>query len=161
MYRKLLHAFDQSTPRPEIVILARDGDGRARARRRGFTQVTEHLSWPFAVILAMPEPESEAWFICGFEARSDAERAAHAQLCARLSFDPVTQAHRLTSKPNDAATDAKRVLDGLCTDVTRRSTCLAAPLDLLAQRGARVGLADLLADLRAHLVPLLLDSRSR
>jgi hypothetical protein len=160
MYRKLLHAFDQSSPRPAIVILARDGDGNAKARRRGFTQVVEHFSWPFAVVLAMPEPESEAWFICGFEPSSDAERATHTKLCARLSFNPVTKPHRLTSKPNDAATDAKRVLDGLCPDSKRRTACLTVPLDVLAQRGEQAGLAQLLADLREHLVPLL-DPRPR
>ena len=43
-----------------------------------------------------------------------------------LSFDPTTQSHRLTSHPNEAATDAKRVLHQLTEDDREREgRCLA------------------------------------
>lgn len=156
MYRRLLHAFDQASPRPQLVILARDADRRARERRRGFEQVATGLAWSFPIILAMPEPESEAWFLCGFEASSDTERDELAALRAALNFDPITQPHRLTSAPASADTDAKRVLAVLVgDDLDRRDACLEVELERLAANGEGAGLARLLDELRAHLLPLL------
>lgn len=156
MYRRMLLAFDRAAERPDIVILARDGDGRAVERRRGFEQVVNGLTWEFAVILAMPEPESEAWFVCGFRAQDEAERAALAQVTAQLSFDPVTQPHRLTSRPNDAPTDTKRVLRQLLvTTEERKNACLEVELEHLRRCGEHAGLARLLGDLEQHLLPLI------
>ena len=51
------------------------------------------------------------------------------------SFDPTLHSHRLTSHPNDAATDAERVLSRLCNgDPDREHTGLAR--GVLHQRGA-------------------------
>jgi hypothetical protein len=78
--RRILIAFEQLVPAPEIVIIARDGDGRTEERRAGFDQVVGGARWSFAVVLALPEPESEAWFICGFEPVNDHERRRHGEL---------------------------------------------------------------------------------
>jgi hypothetical protein len=156
MYRKLLLAFEQATPRPELVILARDGDRRSEDRRRGFEQVVQNLQWSFAVILAMPEPESEAWFLCGFVPMSNVERAQHQALRTALSFDPITQPHRLTSQPADAHTDAKRVAKAILGDeIERRESCLDTALEVLARNGELAGLARLIDDLGQHLLPRL------
>jgi hypothetical protein len=158
MYRRILVAFEQLASVPEIVIIARDGDGRAEQRRSGFHQVVEGQSWSFPVILAMPEPESEAWIICGFEPETDLERRRYEELLrgGQLSFDPVREPHRLTSRPNDAPTDAKRVEKALMgSDGTRRAACLAIPLAMLAQRGDKAGLARFIDDLRRIFVPLV------
>jgi len=161
MYRRILLAFEQLSPRPEIVIIARDGDGRADERRGGFEQIIEGLSWSFAAILAMPEPESEAWFIGGFEPTDESERARHGELLrGGLNFNPVTEPHRLTSQPNDAPTDAKRVAAALLGDKhDRRNACLEMPLATLAERGKLAGLARFIADLRRILVPLVDPSK--
>lgn len=157
MYRVNLTAFKLRKPRPSLVIIAHDGDRRSEDRRRGFEQVIKGLEWPFEVILAMPEPESEAWFICGFEPRDSVEAAALEQLAASLSFDPRTSPGRLTAKRDDVPTSAKRVIDHLTGyDVDRRNACLDHPLDDLVERGqGEVGLARFIADLRTHLPRLL------
>jgi hypothetical protein len=80
MHRKLLFAFDLATPQPQIVIIARDFDGRLNERRRGFAQVVEFCRFDFPVILAMPEPESEAWFLCGFQPSTPVEHTQLAEL---------------------------------------------------------------------------------
>ena len=155
-YRKLLLAFDQASPRPALVIFGRDGDRRASERRSGFEQVVTGLKWPFTAILAMPEPESEAWFVAGFTAKTKDEDARLGRVRESLNFDPVTQPHRLTSQPATADTDAKRVLAALVGDGhDRRDACLETELDTLAQNGAHAGLARLLDELREHLLPLL------
>lgn len=162
MYRQLLLAFDLATPRPQLVIIARDGDGRASQRRRGFAQVVEFHDFDFPIILALPEPESEAWFICGFSPKTPVEHALLAELRDRLSFNPVTQPHRLTSQPKDAVTDAKRVLVALVGDGHERRDAGVheTPLPVLARHGEHAGLAEFLDELRRHLLPLL-DPRAR
>ncbi|NVB42888.1 hypothetical protein G6O69_34020 [Pseudenhygromyxa sp. WMMC2535] len=154
MVRRLLTAFDMARPRPELVILARDGDGRVEERRAGFDQVVTGLEWDFPIILAMPEPEAEAWLVCGFDPRNDTEARRLEDL--GLNFNPRAQPERLTSRPNHAPTDAKRVLQALTDgDKARIEACLDHPLDELGRRGERAGLGQLLADLREHLLPLL------
>jgi hypothetical protein len=119
MMRKTLTAFERRDPRPDLVVLAWDGDGDAERRRSGFEQARGGSPWPFPVILAMPEPESEAWFICGFEPRTPEERGRLDALTRELSFDPTKQPHRTTAHPNDASTDLRAHLRPCFT--TRRS----------------------------------------
>lgn len=156
MYRRILVAFEQRETVPDVVIIARDGDGYAEQRRSGFQQVVEGVPWSFAVILTMPEPESEAWFVCGFEPNHGKERARLESL-RDLNFNPIMEPHRLTSRPNDARTDAKRVAKVLFDDdQERRNACLErAPLATLVQRGQHAGLAQFIDDLRRVLVPLV------
>src|SRR4051812_43698278 len=113
MWRKVLLLFCHRDPRPDIVVLARDLDGYTD-RRDGIEQVCTGLSWPFAIVAATPEPEIEGWIVSGFVPRHDAEQLRLEQLRGELSFDPAIHSHRLTSHPNDASTDAKRVLSRLC-----------------------------------------------
>lgn len=153
MYRTILERFGHEQPRPVLVIIARDGDGRAEQRRRGFRQVVEGLTWPFEVVLALPEPESEAWFVCGFEPRDSEERARLDALKRELSFDPTMRPTRLTARPNDAPTDAKKVLARLtASDPDRQRACIAGGLAELAERGRQIGLEQFLDDLRRHLL---------
>ena len=152
MYRTVLTAFAHRDPRPSIVIIAHDGDGDAKRRRMGFMQVRDKLEWTFDVVLAMPEPEGEAWFLCGFEPCDPDERARLDALTRELSFDPTKQPERTTSRPNDAASDAKRILAKLTdSDASREALCLEHSIDELMRRGRAVGLADFIDDLRAHL----------
>jgi hypothetical protein len=134
MWRKVLLLFCHRDPRPDIVVLARDLDGYPD-RRDGLEQVCTALAWPFAIVAATPEPEIEGWIVSGFVPGDDGERRSLEQLRRELSFDPTLHSHRLTSHPNDAATDAKRVLSRLCNgDADRENICLAR--DILHQRGA-------------------------
>ena len=156
MWRYVLSYFVQLVPRPDVVVLAQDGDGRQQERVQGLDQVrhAKDLRWPFAIVSAVPEPEIEAWHVAGFEPVNDAERTALAQVRADLSFDPRTESHRLTSQPNDADTDAKRVLARLCGgDADREAACLGDPARLRS-RGRANGTADFLDEVDRHITPL-------
>lgn len=159
MWRGVLTAFCRAQPRPDAVILLRDLDGytgaRGKANRReGLVQVLT-IEWPFPVIAGWAEPEVEAWHVAGFTPHGADEQANLQALRESLSFDPTTSPHRLTSHPNDAPTDAKRVLQRLCgDDPTRRLACLSDHATLRA-RGAEIGAADFLDALQRKLVPLM------
>lgn len=158
MWRKVLLLFCHRDPRPDVVLLVRDMDGY-RDRMKGMKQARDGFEWPFAVVIAAPEPEIEAWHVAGFEAVSTKEREMLEALRRSLAFDPTLEPHRLTSHPNDAATDAKRVLAALCGgNRDRRRSCLA-DANLLRQRGASNGLTEFLEEVAARVVPLL-GSRS-
>jgi hypothetical protein len=154
MWRRILLLFYHCKPRPDVVLLVRDMDGY-RDRKKGMEQVRNGLPWPFAVVIAAPEPEIEAWHVAGFVPADAREREALDELRRSLSFDPALQSHRLTSHPNDAATDAKRVLDALCGgDRDRRRSCIADS-SLLRQRGATNGSTDFLGEVKERIVPML------
>ena len=153
MWRRVLLLFCHSKPRPDVVVLVRDMDGYP-GRLDGMSQVRDALQWPFKVALATPEPEVEAWRVAGFEAQNPAEANRLAELRKELSFDPPTQSHRLTSHPNDAATDAKRVLERLCEGHLNREDACLADRDVLRQRGAHNGAAAFLDEIDQHIVPL-------
>jgi hypothetical protein len=154
MWRKVLLLFCHRDPQPEVVILVRDMDGYPE-RRGGLIQVRDGLRWPFRVVVAAAQPEVEAWRAAGFIASDDGERASLDAVRRELSFDPTTQSHRLTSHPNDAPTDAKRVLDCLCKgDEDRLDECLRNH-DLLKDHGEHNGLATFLCEVDEKIVPLL------
>ncbi len=152
MWRRILLLFCHVDPRPDVVLLARDLDGDPR-RRAGIEQVRDGLPWPFKIAVATPQPEIEAWLVAGFAPDGAAEHARLQACRQRLSFDPTTQSERLTSHPNDATTDAKRVLDDLCgADRERVARCLT-DRTLLRQRGRSNGLAEFLGDIDRFIVP--------
>jgi len=154
MWRRALMLLCDREPRPDVVVLARDLDGYPE-RREGIDQVVANLPWPFKITVAAPQPEIEAWFVSGFVPTDAAEKQRLADLSRDLSFDPTLRSERLTSHPNDATTDAKRVLSRLCGDaVERRERCLDDRA-LLRQRGAANGLSAFLAEVDMHIVPAL------
>ncbi len=155
MWRKVLLLFCHCEARPDVVVLVRDLDGCPR-RREGMEQVVSGLQWPFKIAIATPQPEVEAWLVSGFVPEDAAEHERLGKRREKLSFDPTTQSARLTSHPNDAETDAKRVLWELCGDDRERQEKCLADRALLRQRGAANGLAAFLAEIDQHIVPALL-----
>lgn len=156
MWREVLLRFVHAEPRPEVVVLVQDGDGRRRSRLAGIDQVRRaaSLRWPFPVVAALPEPEVEAWLVAGFEPESALETAALTELTRELSFDPCRESHRLTSHPNDASTDAKLVLGRLCgEDADREAACLSHH-ERIRKRGQDNGAAEFLDDVERDIVPL-------
>lgn len=138
-WREVLWIFGAREPRPDVVVLATDLDGEP-TRREGMEQVRT-LPWPFAVVLATPEPEVEAWIVAGFQPESEREHRVLDALRTELSFDPTKQPARLTSHPNDAPTDSKRVLDRLTDgDHDRQERCLR-DVALLRERGTGTWIA--------------------
>ncbi len=154
MWRKVLLLLVHAEPRPDVVVLARDIDGYPE-RREGLNQVrhAQTLKWPFKIAFAGPAPETEAWYVSGFAPKNEAERTALTTVTKKLSFDPTRDSHRLTSHPNNAATDAKSVLDQLCEkDPEREASCLADH-GVLRARGAMNGLAAFLDEVEEMIVP--------
>ena len=151
MWRRVLLLLSHTAPRPDVVVLVRDLDGYPE-RRQGMEQVRQGLPWPFHVVLATPEPEVEAWLVAGFVAANGHERARIQALVADLSFDPTVHSHRLTSHPNDAPRDAKRVLKHLSEgDEDRQAACLT-DRDVLRRRCAEA--RAFLDEVDERLVPL-------
>lgn len=153
MWRKVLLLFCHAAPRPDVVILVRDLDGYPD-RRDGLNQVRNGLPWPFKIVAATAQPEIEAWRVSGFVPATARERGILTQVRSDLSFDPTTESHRLTSHPNDAATDAKRVLDLLCDSNQERHDACLVDLSLLCSRGATNGVRAFLDEVDEHIVPL-------
>lgn len=155
MWRKILAQLSAQRPRPTAVVLVRDLDGNAK-RREGMKQALHpDLRWPpdMPIILATPEPEMEAWVISGFVAEDDNERVTLDRLRQELSFDPTTESHSLTSHPNDASADAKRVLVALTQgDTAREGRCLA-DRERLKERGEFNHCRAFLAEVCQKIVP--------
>lgn len=154
MWRRVLMLFCMSDPPPDAVVLARDMDGY-NERQEGMKQARDGFTWPFAVVIAAAQPEIESWHVCGFVPEHSEERDALSELRGALSFDPTLESHRLTSHPNDAKTDAKRILQALCGhDEERRLRCLANH-ERLRSHGSTNGAASFLEDMKEHIIPVL------
>lgn len=154
MWRKVLLQFCHAKPRPDVVVLVRDSDGKAD-RRLGLEQVRRLLQWPFPVVFGLADPEIEAWLVCGFEPMNADEGKRLDELCRELSFNPIQQSHRLTSRPNAARTDAKRVLKRLCGTLEEREDVGLSNRSRLLERGTHNGLADFMNEVETIVVPLL------
>jgi hypothetical protein len=152
MWRKVLLLFHHAEPRPDIVVLVRDLDGYPE-RRDGIDQVRNDLTWSFPIVTATPNPEIEGWLVSGFVPTNEAERVQLEQVRQELSFDPTLKSHNLTSHPNTAATDAKRVLVRLCEgDRDREYACLER--EKLRERGAFNGARAFLEEVEQRVLPV-------
>lgn len=159
MFRAQLLLFQDEQnkgARIDAVLLVRDVDDDTR--RVGGARQALALRWPFPVIIALARPEIEAWLVAGFVRRTEECGRRLDEDRRRLGFSAPEQPHRLTSKRQGVSDlDAKDTIARLCDgDRNRESLCLEESLDLLRRRGAECGLADYLADVEAHLVPLFL-----
>jgi len=160
--RAQLHVWKEAHDRGErldVVFIARDLD-RKDKRLLGLRQAIAERPWPFAVVLAWFQPEAEAWFIGGFEPRTHAERAAHAELRQELGFWPIQQPHRLLSTRDDSPKDTKRVWAKLhCGDLDARQRSLQADFDVLRRNGVEIGVPEFLDQIIEKVVPLFAPIR--
>lgn len=154
---------------PDVVLVARDTDGDPD-RLLGLRQAIaffESLGQPRVIVLAAPHQDAEAWFVAGVEPDGPRELAALTQVSRDLSFDPRLQPARLTAHPNDALTDAKRVLRRLLLfdqksapltpdELARVCERLLGDLARLRQRGRDTGLLTFLDQVTRRVLPLLL-----
>lgn len=141
-------------PNVDAVVVALDLDrdpGRADRVRRA----RDEAEWPFAVALALPQPELEAWVLLGFEATTDEERTTLESVRKSIGFDPTLHPERLTSTSASSPKDAKVVCARLVPARERRNICLEQPLERLAERGAACGLGDFLRELAERVAPAL------
>lgn len=168
-WRIVFMLFAAEEPPPDALIVVHDTDGD-RSRLEGIEQACELLrtfEHPIPVIVATPHQDAEAWFVAGFLPESAAERQRLREIREELSFDPCEQPQRLTAHPNDARTDAKRVLRVLLhgDDHSRPPSLEELPelsartlkdIELLERRGEGCELAAFIRGLRQVLVPLFL-----
>lgn len=175
LWRRVLLLFATASPRADALIVVHDTDGNPE-RLAGLRQALELLNEisdnpPLRVLIAAPHQDAEAWFIAGFIPQDKAESLRLEDLKAELSFNPLEEPHRLTASPNDAPTDAKRVLRILAfnEEASRPPTLEELPdlcertlgdLALLEKRGHDCNLVDFLTQLRERLVPLVLGGSS-
>ena len=149
----------------QAVIFIRDLDNQPE-RRVGLEQSREEYEQQgqnLPVVIGTAKITREAWVLNGFSALDEAEESTLAELRKKLSFDPVTEAHRLREKTfqePERIRNAKVVL-GILTkeDHTRESYCWQiTPLDTLRERGLQTGLTDYIAEVEDALVPILLQA---
>lgn len=112
--RKLREAIVEITRRDDharLLVLLQDTDGKQKLHA-GVQQVAD---WADTdpdvppVAIGAPHRDAEAWFFAIAE-RSAQEDLRLAEATRALTFDPARQPERLTSQPNHATTDAKRVV---------------------------------------------------
>ncbi len=148
---RLLRAQEIS-PTPDVVFLCRDTDDEP-SRRAGALQAltTEGRTWPFDVVLAIANPEMEAWRVAAWRPANLQDRNTHRALVDDLGFDPVTTPTRLTSKPHLPA-EAKTVASRLQVESTWMDTPAA---HLVGLRTEGLGLAEFVQDIERKVAPLL------
>lgn len=151
-------------PRPMLVVIAGDTDGETAPtlmRDAGVALADEAVP----VVVAEICREAEAWVVAGFVPCNSAEQLRLRAVTRELGFDPTEFPERLMSDRLNDPRDAKRVARALLcdgapmhpTDERVRQCWLDTPLDVLASRGARAGLADYLSRVERVLLPMLGD----
>lgn len=105
----LYQLFALRSPRPDLLIGMRDASDRGLERQaeRACDYLRDTLGAEMTVVFGLPYRDAEAWFVAGLGGVPEGRRAMAKRT---LQFDPIAQPHRLTSEPNTAVTDAKRVL---------------------------------------------------
>ena len=117
---------------------------RAEAQRRACDRASRLAKFP--VVLALMNPEAEAWEIAAFQPLSDDGRERHAPITPSLTFDPVRQPERMTSTSGLPERDCKAVHRALLDD---ERPCHQRPLTELLATAASTGLPAYLGDVHA------------
>lgn len=153
--RAALAVFEKLQPelRLDALVLTMDADLEA-SRRSGLEAARDAADWSFAIALALPSPEIEAWYLVTFAPDDDEGEAKLEAIRKQLGFDPTKHVHRLRSTDPGSPRDTKHVLELLDLPYERRRAQLERPLDELRQCSGASGLAEFLDELEARLVPL-------
>lgn len=150
---ELVVAMSKSQPVNGVLIHC-DVDNKPE-QRRDIEQACFPDSESLRFVLATPDREMEAWLLNGFVPENTREQKRLDELKQKLKFDPCTQAVRVRDKSGDR--DPKNIINALTdNDDERKRRCWSATkLDTLSQRGKETKLANFLADVEAHFLPLL------
>lgn len=144
---KVVYAFIDESIALLLIAMDQDRDReRAEAQRRARDVASRLVEFP--VVLALMNPEAEAWEIAAFQPSSDNGRERHATITRSLTFDPVREPDRMTSTSGPPERDCKAVhralLDG-------ERPCHERPLTELLATAASTGLPAYLGDIHAAL----------
>lgn len=174
LWRRVFVLVASIDPPPDALVVVHDTDGDIK-RRTGLDQALsamKDLPHALPVVVAMPHQDAEAWFVAGFVPQNPHERLRLDECKKELAFLPPEEPHRLTAHPNDAPTDAKRVLQILLHGENRSRPPSRAELpalcdrtlrdrSLLTRRGRLAQLSAYLDDLRTILVPVVIPCGQR
>lgn len=104
-----------------LIFVLEDTDGkkdRVDAAKAALAWFAEKPRKSKALVIGCPEQDAEGWVVAGL-AGDPALKERRRRAKKRLSFDPCLEPERLTSAPNEALQDAKRVLAFLLGDEDR------------------------------------------
>lgn len=136
----------------DAVILMVDGDNEADTRRDALERARREsaLIPSERIVVAVPQPEQEAWYIAAFEPKDAEEQERLTELRAELGKDPRTASHTLKHGQDIAKRNAKRVLDKLTNDDSDRAheALQSTGEHILRERGQENGLTHFLDGLQ-------------
>lgn len=145
-YALFKHATRAQLEGTEFLVALRDADGDTE-RLSALEEALRDERFPreLKVLIGVPSFEVEAWILAGF-LPTPAEESLVASERARLGFDLIGQAERLTGRADDHQLSAKRALRALSAgDHDRERQCWReTSLGDLRRNGASNGLADFL-----------------
>lgn len=94
----------------KALIILRDSDND-RDISKDAAEINDDLrNGQLAVAIGVPHRDAEGWLLAGYTPQNKQQGERLVQATRDLHFDPRVEPHRLTAQPNDAATDAKRVV---------------------------------------------------
>jgi len=155
-----VHGRAAAAERPNAVMVLWDADAQGYSRRMGLDQaLAAGVTLPEGVahVVALAEPEREAWVLAGFDPEDEDEEAALHACRTDLGYAPHEHAHRLSAGSGEATDDSKRVLGALCATAERERLCLRIPdherRTVLVKRGKDSGLATWITHVEDRLLP--------
>lgn len=162
---KFFAALDEADEQATLAVFACDLDGQApddalrEHDERASRAKKNNSARAECFLLALAQPEFEAWFIAGFEPQTDEERARLEEQQRACGFDPRKQPERLQSN-SDGPRDAKNVLSALCasnkaSDERVRACVERCSLDALESRCTDAQLRRFIDDVTKTLLPVL------
>lgn len=141
-------------PEPDVVFFAMDVDGEPE-RVIALKGELEERPRRFAVVLALPDPEIEAWLVALFASRNEEDSARLDALRRDLGTDPTRAPHRLLSTTRASPRDAKRVHRQLFGGVPLHASLERISLSALSPAHEGCGLCEFVAALDATIVTAL------
>ncbi len=133
------------------VVVLRDSDNDEGLLGDAARLNEEGIDWQPYAAFGVAHRDAEGWLLAGYTAQGDDERIRLQQAKKWLSFNPTREPERLTAQPNDADTDAKRVLAfilGEGTELTGKGRAPSRPPtddDLASMAAGLAGVNDLAA----------------
>lgn len=104
------HALQDCPPDVVVILVDTDGEPRLSHSAEQVRQFARTLDAPPLLVFGLPHRDAEGWLFAAPLPADEETTRRHQAACAVLSFDPTRQPERLTSHPNHASTDAKRVV---------------------------------------------------
>ncbi|MBI5498003.1 MAG: hypothetical protein HY904_23570 [Deltaproteobacteria bacterium] len=157
---KVFFGLEGLPQKPAAVIFCHDGDRAARedgyrSARQGIPGKRGVRAWSFRIVLMVPNPEVEAWFIVLAGAAGAVPQAWRDDMRATLGFDPCREPTRMTSTSGDRNRDVKVIWSALERSVPNaEQIALEAPWAAVDAVPDECGLRAFIADVDGELVPL-------